>query len=147
MRKFLIAAAILLTACAPAPPPQIRDITKEPWYGPTVDELADMNREAAAAYAKGDADKASALILKGQPLVAKILAAPHPPLEATVAASDLDTLYGRMLLANKHYGWARMQFQKDYSRWKHWQPKTEDSERRLKLDGDAIDECDKHLPE
>jgi len=146
MRLFAVAAAIVLTACSPAPPP-VHDVTKEPWYAPMVDELADMNRQAQAAFERGDSNKASALILKGEPLVSRLMTASHPTLGATEAASDLDELYGRMLLSNRHFGWARLQFQKDYARWRHWQPQTPDTVRRLKQAGDAMDECDRHLPE
>ena len=138
--------AVLLTACTPAPPP-VHDVTKEPWYAPTVDELADMNREAKAAFEHGDSDKASALILKGEPLVSRLMTASHPTLAAAEAASDLTELYGRMLFSNKHYGWARLQFQQDFARWKHWQPQTPETALRLKQAGDGMDECDRHLPE
>jgi hypothetical protein len=60
-------------------------------------------------------------------------------------ASDLDDLYGRMLLANRHYGGARLLFQKNLARWKHWQPQTPETARRLKQAESAIAECDRHL--
>jgi hypothetical protein len=61
------------------------------------------------------------------------------------AASDLDDLYGRMLLANRHYGWARMFFQKNAARWRTWTPATEDTERRRKVAEARIAECDRRM--
>jgi hypothetical protein len=146
MRLLVILAAAFLVSCeqTPAPP---RDATKEPWYRGTVLQLTAMNREADSAFAAGKSDRAAALIEKGQPLVAHLLAVPNPTLEAAVAASDLDDLYGRMLLSNRHYGWARLQFQKNLSRWKHWQPQTPDTARLLKQAESAIAECDRHISE
>ena len=104
-----------------------------------------MNREANTAFAAGKSDQAAKLIEQGQPLVTRLLAVPNPTLEAAVAASDQDDLYGRMLLSNRHYGWARLLFQKNLSRWKHWQPQTADTERRFKEAQALIDECDRHI--
>jgi hypothetical protein len=63
-----------------------------------------------------------------------------------VAVSDLDRLYGRMLLANRNVGWARLTFQKNLARWRNWRPETADSARRLQQAKDDIAECDKRLP-
>ena len=79
--------------------------------------------------------------------MARLLAVPNPTLEAAVAASDLDDLYGRMLLSNRHYGWARLQFQKNLSRWKHWQPQTPETARLRQQAESAIAECDRHILE
>ena len=146
MRLLLVLAAAFLASCqqTPAPP---RDATKEPWYHDTVEQLTAMNREADSAFAGGNSDQAAKLIEKGQPLVARLLAVPNPTLEAAVAASDLDDLYGRMLLSNRHYGWARLLFQKNLSRWKHWQPQTPETARLLKQAESAIAECDRHIAE
>src|ERR1700676_1666331 len=146
MRLLVILAAAFLASCeqAPAPP---RDATKEPWYRDTVEQLTAMNREANSAFANGKSDQAGALIEKGQPLVARVLAVPNPTSEAAVAASDLDDLYGRMLLSNRHYGWARLLFQKNLSRWKHWQPQTPETARLQKQAESAIAECDRHIVE
>ena len=104
-----------------------------------------MNHEAVSSFESGKSDQAAALIEKGQPLMKRLLSVPRPTLEATEAASDLDDLYGRMLLANRHYGWARLLFQKNLARWKHWQPRTPDSARRQQQAEDAIAECDRHI--
>jgi hypothetical protein len=144
VRLLAILAAALLTGCESAPPPQ-RDATKEAWYSETVEQLAGMNREAESSFASGKSDQAAALIEKGQPLMSRLLSVRRPTLEATEAASDLDDLYGRMLLANRHYGWARLQFQKNLARWRHWQPQTPESARRLEKAKTAIAECDRHL--
>ena len=147
MRPLAILAVALLTACESAPPPPPRDATKESWYGEAVEQLAALNREAETAFANGKPDQAAALIVKGQPLRSRVLTVAQPTLEATIAASDLDQLYGRMLLSNRHYGWARLQFQKNLARWKHWQPRTADSARRQQQAEDAIAECDRHIVE
>jgi hypothetical protein len=138
----------LLTGCAPPPPPPaaVRDKTKDAWYAQTVERLAAMDREAEGLVQSGKRDTAAAVIQRAEPLMNKVLAVPRPTLAATVAASDLDQLYGRMLLENRHYGWARLEFQKNLSRWKHWQPRTADAERRLAQARAAIAECDRHLP-
>jgi hypothetical protein len=146
MRLLVILAAAFFASCEqpPAPP---RDATKEPWYRETLEQLTAMNREADNAFATGKSDQASALIEKGQPLVARLLSIPNPTLEAAIGASDLDDLYGRMLLSNRHYGWARLLFQKNLSRWKHWQPQTPETARLLKQAESAIAECDRHILE
>ena len=144
MRTIAIVAVAFLTACEPPPAPP-RDATKEPWYGETVQRLVGMNREAEDSFKSGKADRAAALIEEGQPLMNRLLSVPRPTLDATEAASDLDDLYGRMLLANRHYGWARLLFQKNTARWKHWQPQTPEAARRLQQAEDAIDECDRYL--
>jgi len=146
MRLLVVLALAFLASCeqAPAPP---RDATKEPWYRDALEQLTAMNREADSAFADGKSDQAAALIEKGQPLVARLIAVPNPTLEAAVAASDLDHLYGRMLLSNHHYGWARLLFQKNLSRWKHWQPQTPETARLLKQAESAIAECDRHILE
>jgi hypothetical protein len=144
VRLLAILAAALLAACEPAPPPH-RDATKEAWYSETVRRLVGMNREAESFFASGKSDEAAALIEKGKPLMSRLLSAPRPTLEATEAASDLDDLYGRMLFANRHYGWARLEFQKNLARWRHWHPQTPEAARRLQQAKSAIAECDRHL--
>jgi hypothetical protein len=142
----LILAA--LAACAPPPKPAEApkpDPTTEAWYAPAVVQLTAMARDAEAAFKAGRAQEASKFIISSQPLSNRLLAAPHPPVAAMEAASDLDDLYGRMLIADKRYGWARLQFQKNVTRWKYWQPRTAESERRLKQAQDAIAECDRKL--
>ncbi len=141
-------AVLLLAACSPPPEPVAKpkpDVTAEPWYGKTVEQLAGMNREAAKLLESGKADKAAALITAGQPLETRLLSPPHPTLPAMEAASDLDQLYGSMLLANRRYGWARLAFQKNLIRWKYWKPRTPDTLRRLKEAQSEIEECDRHL--
>jgi hypothetical protein len=61
------------------------------------------------------------------------------------AASDLDDLYGRMLLSNRHYEWAQFQFQKNLARWKYWKPQTPDTARRMEAAETAIAECDRGM--
>jgi len=150
MRTLLLIFSLLLAACAPAPPPApvpkaAPDPTAEAWYGPAVAQLAGMNREAGALLHDGKGGRAAELITKAEPLSLRLLAAPHPTLAAMEAASDLDQLYAGMLLGNKNYGWARLAFQKNVSRWKLWRPQTAETARRLKSAQDGIAECDKRM--
>jgi hypothetical protein len=150
VRVSALLICLVFTACAPAPPPVVqaqRDPTTERWYGQTVDELSAMNRQAEDFFHKGKGDDAAALIEKGEPLSSKLLSVPQPTLAATEAASDLDQLYGQMLLSNKNYGWARLLFQKNVARWKHWMPQTAETANRLKQAESAIAECDRRISE
>lgn len=120
--------------------------TRDPeWYGSTVTQLAEIDRSAGELFRQGRSDEAAALIQRGQPLMSRLLSVPRPTLAATEAASDLDELYGRMLLENRHYGWARLLFQKNLSRWTNWRPTTPETDRRLRQAADEIAECDRHL--
>jgi hypothetical protein len=140
---------LLLAACGPATPPSPqgapRDETKEPWYSQLVEKLAAQNREAAALIKSGKPDAASDLIQRGEPLAGRLLSVRNPTLAAMEDASDLDDLYGRMLLSNKNYGWAMLFFQKNRARWKNWRPQTPDTAARLKEAQSAIAECDRRL--
>ena len=106
-----------------------------------------MARQAEAQLRAGKADEAAAIITKGEPLITRLLAVPQPSLAAVSAASDLDELYGRMLLSNGNYGWARLLFQKNLARWKSWTPKTEETEQRRKQAEAEITLCDRKLAE
>jgi hypothetical protein len=141
VRLIAIMAAAFLTGCASAPPPS--SDTKPAWYQKTVDQLAEMNRSAEAFFKDGKPDQAAALIEKGEPIVSRLLSVPKPSLAAVEAASDLDDLYGRMLLSNRHYGWAITMFEKNRARWRHWTPQTPESARRLKLAETEIADCDR----
>jgi hypothetical protein len=137
----------LLAGCASKPAPVAQDPTTEAWYGETVAQLAAIARDASAAFENHKPDQAAALIEKGQPLMKKLLDVRQPTLGAAEAASDLDDLYGRMLLSNRHYEWAEFLFQKNRSRWKNWTPQTPETERRRKQAEAAIQECDRHIGE
>jgi hypothetical protein len=145
VRPLALVAVVLLAGCGPAPPPSSTDPTREAWYGQTVQQLNDLNREAERSLASGKSDAASASILRGQALEERLLSPVHPTLPATQAASDLDRLYGRMLLANRHYGWARLMFQKNLGRWRTWRPETDESHRRLQQAKDDIAACDRAM--
>jgi hypothetical protein len=139
---------LILSGCGPAPQPSQqahRDETKEPWYNQTVQQLAAQNREAARLWKSGKADAAAALIQSGEEQTSRLLAVPRPTLAAMQDASDLDDLYGRMLLSSRNYGWARLFFQKNLARWKLWTPQTPDTAARLKQAQSAIAECDERM--
>ena len=145
-----VVAALILVGCAPAPPPATSskaDPTEEVWYGKAVEQLAGMDRQAKTLLERGEADKAAAIITDGETWVNRLLAVPRPTLAAMEAASDLDDLYGRMLLMNRNYGWARIMFQKNLARWKTWRPQTDETARRRKVAEAAIDECDRRMAE
>jgi hypothetical protein len=151
MRLFSIvvsmAAALFLAACAtppPAPKPK-PEPTTQAWYGETIDQLAALNREAENFFRTGKLEQSAGKIANAQPLAGRLLSVPRPTLAAMEAASDFDDLYGRMLLANRHDGWARLQFQKNLIRWKNWKPATENTARRRKQAEAAIAECDRRL--
>jgi len=145
---FLVLSAAFLAGCSQPPPGSSKvDVTREPWYAQLVEQLTVLTRDAETAYRNGKPDDAAALIKKAEPLRDRAVAVNKPTLGAMEAASDLDDLYGRMLLKNRHYGWARLQFQKNVSRWKHWEPRTPDTERRFKQAQDLISECDRKMAE
>jgi hypothetical protein len=147
----MLAAATLL-GCSSSPPPQNQakdqpppDVTVQPWYAQSTDELAAFNRRAADLFQAGQFDQASAIVTQSQPLADRLLAASHPTLAAMEAASDHDDLSGRLYVHNQRYGWARMTFQKNLVRWKAWKPQTEETAARIKAASNAVAECDKHM--
>ncbi len=148
-----LASVLFFVACAPAPPPVQKtqqpppDSTKEAWYEPAVRELAGLNRDAASLLKSGMKDDAAAVLTKAQPITVRLLAASQPTLAAMEAASDHDQMYAEMLLANRNFGWARLEFQKNVSRWKNWKPQTEETARRLELARAGIRECDQRITE
>jgi hypothetical protein len=146
--RLLLVALIVLTGCGPAPvrqPEPEVDPTTADWYVRDVQQLTAMNREAENLYKEGKYDEAGAIVTNTEPLQRDILSVPRPTLTGVEAAADRDQLYGTMLLRNRHYGWARLLFQKNEIRWRKWTPETPDSKRRLKMAVDAIAECDKYL--
>ena len=149
MRLTALFAALLLACCAPAPvqPLPTKNAADEAWYGEAVTQLQRLNREAEGLLRSGKTDRTAALITKGQPLMGRLLSVRRPTLAALEASSDLDELYGRMLLSNRHDGWARLLFQKNLARWTNWQPRTAETERRRKLAQSEIAECDRHIME
>lgn len=116
-------------------------------YAEAVQQLNQLNREAENLLRSGKTDEAAALVTKGQPMVKHLISVRRPTLAGLEAASELDELYGRMLLSNRHYGWARLQFQKNLARWTNWQPQTAETARRRKLAIAEIAECDRHILE
>jgi hypothetical protein len=152
VRLLLLATAALLAACAPAPrqtktDPAPPDLTQESWYGAAVEQLEGMNHKAEALLKAGKSEEAAKIITGSQPLLTRLLSVARPTLAAMEAVSDCDQLYGQMLFANRHYGWARLAFQKNVTRWKAWKPATPGTADRLKAATDAIAECDRLLRE
>jgi tRNA A37 N6-isopentenylltransferase MiaA len=138
------AIALALAGCSSSPPPSPNTAVPD-WYPGTVAKLNETNRRAEAAFQSGKADDAAALIKEGLSLQARVLSVSRPTLEAAEAATDVDDLYGRMLLASRNYGWAQMFFQKNRSRWKNWAPQTPETQRRFKQAEAEIIECQKHI--
>jgi hypothetical protein len=148
MRDFTVAIAIFMASCAapPPPPPKVAvDPVTESWYAPAITELSALNREAQSLLHAGKPDDAATRITKGQALAARLLTAARPTLEAMEAAADNENLYAGMLLANKNFGWARLSYQKNASRWKNWRPQTEETAKRLKQAQEGIAEVDKRM--
>ncbi len=147
--KLATILMLVLGACSSPPPRAVEqpklDPAKEAWYAETVAQLSALNREAEGLWKRGRSEEAAAALSKGQPLQARLLAVREPTLAAVEAASDLDDLYGRMLLSNGHVGWARLVFQKNVTRWKMSKPQTADTERRLRQARAGIAECDRRL--
>ncbi len=145
MRLFII-VALVLTGCG-TPPVTVtpQDVTTETWYRQDLEQLIAMNVKALSSFHDGKADDAAALIQQGEPLASKLLGVARPTLAAMQAASDLDDLYGRMLLSNRHYEWAQFQFQKNRARWKYWKPETPDTAHRLEVAEAAIAECERGM--
>lgn len=146
MRLAILVVVVVLAGCRPAPAPADADPTLEAWYGDTVQQLAGLDRDAERSLAGGDSERAAADITSGLPLEKRLISVSRPTLAATQAVSDLDRLYGRMLLGNRHVGWARLMFQKNLARWRNWTPVTADTSRRLQQAKDDIAECDRSLP-
>jgi hypothetical protein len=148
MRLLVFLVAVVLAGCVSEPVPaglEKHDSAEEAWYGQAVEQLTALNRDAESFLQKGKLDEAAAVITKGQPLGSRLLSIPRPTLAAMEAASDLDDLYGRMLLRNRHYGWARMLFQKNLARWSNSRPQTPETVRRRKVAESGIAECDRGL--
>lgn len=146
--RFLLPLAVLwLASCSsPEPAPKAAaDPATDASYAETVKQLAALNREAEDLWKAKKPDDAAARITRGQALQTRLLAPAKPTLAAMEAASDLDHLYGRMLLENRHYGFARMLFQKNQIRWKNWQPQTEETARRQQEAAASIAECDRRM--
>jgi hypothetical protein len=143
-----IIAALMSIECGPAPPPAAgkrADPTTEPWYAEQVKELTSIDNQANDFFKRGKSDEAAALVQNGEKISTRLLGVPQPTLAAMEAASDLDDLYGTMLLSNHNYGWARLMFQKNAARWKYWRPQTTQTEARLKQAQDEIAKCDREI--
>jgi hypothetical protein len=144
---LLILCAGLLSACSrqPAEAPAKANPVEEVWYGEVLGQVKDLRTKATRLLQEGKKDEAAAALKNAEPLVRRLLTVPSPTLEAAVAASDIDQLYARMLAGNRHYGWARMVFQKDAARWRNWTPQTEESLRRRKMAEAGMAECDRAI--
>lgn len=139
---FALACACTQPPPKPAPKP---DATAAAWYAEATTELQSINQEADLLLKRGKRAEAAELITKGQEISARLLEVPRPTLQAMMAVSGLDHLYGRMLEGNRHFGWARMAYQKDAKRWEHWRPQTEETLRRRQMADEAVARVDRQL--
>ena len=139
--------AALLASCGPSEAPRVprADPTKESWYAPGAQQLSHLNQQASALLAAGKDNDASAIITQTEGLSQRLISVPSPTYEATQAVSDRTALYGQMLMKNKHYGWARMEFQKNVMRWKAWQPQTPETQAKLRDAEAQVAACDRQL--
>ncbi len=142
---FLATFCCVIAGCGSTRPVAKQDPTAEAWYADAARQLAEWTREADGAYLSGKPDDAARLIKKAEPLRDKVVAVSKPTLAAMQAAADLDDLYARMLFGNRHYGWARLLFQKNVARWKHWDPQTPDTMRRYAAARTQVAECDQRM--
>ena len=110
-----------------------------------VATLEKLRAEAEALQQRGDGDAAAKRIELAQQISAWVLRDPRPTLDAMKAVAAIDDLYGRSLLRNRHYGWARLFFQKNVARWRTWPAPTEETERLRREAEAAIAECDRLL--
>ena len=150
VRLILLVPLLLAAACQGPSTSENQakfDPTKEPRYAETVERLSAIVRDAEAAFKDGKADQAADLIQKGQTWTTELLSAAHPTLPAIKAVSDLDDLYARMLVSNRHYGAARMLYQKNLARWKAWPEQNDDTARLRKQAEAGIAECDRKMTE
>jgi Mg-chelatase subunit ChlI len=141
-------ATAILAGCSTVPPPSKTpavDATAEPWYGKAVEQLQAMNQKTRDLLAQRKADEAASVITSAEAWAGRVVSVPHPTLAAMEAASDLDELYGRMLLDNRNYGWARMMFQKNLARWRTWKPQTGETLQYLQAAKAEIAECDRRM--
>jgi hypothetical protein len=143
-----LAFALLCSACSAQPEarkPPLRNPSSEAWYQTATIELTKLAAEAKQDFKRGKLEAASSLIERGETVSARLMAVPRPSLTAMQAASDLDELYGQMLFRNRHYGWARLQFQKNLARWKHFQPTDAGSARLMAVAQSEIEQCDRAM--
>jgi hypothetical protein len=148
IHMLLIISAVATGGCGPAAAPVERskaDPAGESWYGETAERLGKMNRVAEQLFESGRAQEAAAIVTSGQSLQTRLLTAPRPTLAAMEAIADLDQIYGRMLVSNGYYGSARLQFQKNITRWKTWKQPSPETDRRLREAQAGIAECDRHM--
>ena len=144
--RSIASAALLMAACSAPPPPRAApppDPTTESWYADTTAQIAAMAHDAESAFRRNRADEAAGIVQRCRPLMDRLLSAPRPTLAAMQAVSDVDQLYGEMLMRNGHYIWARDCFQKNLIRWKSWKPASPDALRRMDLARSRIAECDR----
>lgn len=148
LRWFLLAIISVAVSCSS---PQntkssisnpATDPTRLPDYLATIEQLTTLNAAASGHMLAGRRQEAAALVTEGQPLAKELLSVSRPNLAAMEAVSDLDQIYGDLLLANRHTLYARQLFQRNVARWKHWKPQTEDTLRRLREAEDSIARCD-----
>lgn len=143
----LTVLAVLLVSCGPSETPRAQhpDPTKESWYAPGAEQLSRFNQQASALIAAGKDNDASAIITQTEGLAQRLISVPSPTYEATQAVADRTALYGQMLMKNRHYGWARMEFQKNVMRWKAWRPQTPETQQKLRDAEAQVAACDRQL--
>lgn len=146
--QALCALALLLASCgSPARPPQAA--------APKIDraaqrarlaELENANRAARELFDKGDRTAAGDIVGRTDAMaIALIGGDPSPSIEILRAVSDHDELYGRLLMANRHWGHARHILAKIENRWRLWQPQDDESRQRRAGALALMLECEKRM--
>lgn len=147
MHWICVLALLLLCSCA-APnkqAPPAADPLQNADYRTSLERVQALNRQAYEHWRNGERDAAAQLLKQAQPLVQQLLESRRPPLAAFEAASDFDQLYAQLLMANRHFPWARQIFMTDVVRWRNWKPETDDTVRRRKAAEEGVAACDKAM--
>lgn len=94
-------------------------------------ELESANRAAWDHYRQGNRTAAGDIVGRTDALSIGLMGGdPRPSIEIMRAVSDHDELYGRLLMANRHWGHARHILAKIENRWRLWQPQDDESRKR-----------------
>lgn len=143
-----VLALVVLAGCESRPDPKQQ-------AGPQIDrsaqraklaELEGANRQAWEHFRKHERTAAGDIVGRTDALSNNLIGGdPAPSIEIMRAVSDHDELYGRLLMANRHWGHARHIIAKIENRWRLWQPQDDESRKRRQAAIELMRECDRNL--
>lgn len=111
-----------------------------------LSELEGANRTAWDLFRQGQRTAAGDIVGRTDALSINLIGGdPSPSLAIMRAVSDHDELYGRLLMANHHWGHARHIIAKIENRWRLWQPQDDETRQRRAAAVALMRECDRHL--